>query len=130
MSNTTSKKSSKKEQLTANEIIANFQKETKGLLKTSLGTHKAQLYKTNVLPIEEKARKSTRKKLRNILFSVCSSIIEEENTEKRKKLIDSFNEFYTSTYITNDYTLQSVCNENLSSQKKDIISKALEICKK
>lgn len=120
----------KKENLTANEIIFKFEKDTKGLLKTSLGTRKTNLYKDNVLPTEEKAKKSTRKKLRNILFSISSSILQEDNNEKKEKLINSFNDFYTSVYRVNDYTLQSVCNENLNKEKKDIILKALEICKK
>ena len=61
---------------------------------------------------------------------MSSAVINEQEKEKKNKLIDLFNEFYKQAYITNDYSLQSVCNENLKSEKKDILQKALEICKK
>ena len=115
---------------TANEILAMTAKATAGLIKSSLGTKKSSLFKENVLPTNEKQKKSMRKKLRNVLFSICSTIVVEQNNEKQSKLISAFNEFYFATYANNDYTLASVCNENLSSEKKDIIKKALEICKK
>lgn len=134
----TNKKSNKKatannanvENAKANEILAMTAKATQGLIKSSLGTKKSSLFKENVLPTNEKQKKSMRKKLRNVLFSICSTIVVEQNDEKQSKLISAFNEFYFATYANNDYTLASVCNENLSSEKKDIIKKALEICKK
>ena len=114
----------------ANEILAMTAKATAGLIKSNLGTKKSSLFKENVLPTNEKQKKSMRKKLRNVLFSICSTLVVEQNQEKQNKLISAFNEFYFATYANNDYTLASVCNENLSSEKKDIIKKALEICKK
>ena len=114
----------------ANEILAMTAKLTEGLIKSNLGTKKSSLFKDDVLPSDEKQKKSMRKKLRNLLFSICSTLVVEQNKEKQTKLINAFNEFYFSTYALNDYTLASVCNENLSSEKKDIIKKALEICKK
>ena len=141
MTTTNNKKSNKKatannanenanENAKANEILAMTAKATAGLIKSNLGTKKSSLFKENVLPIDEKQKKSMRKKLRNVLFSICSSLIAEQDNEKQGKLISAFNEFYFATYANNDYTLASVCNENLSSEKKDIIKKALEICKK
>lgn len=114
----------------ANEILAMTAKLTEGLIKSNLGTKKSSLFKEDVLPSDEKQKKSMRKKLRNLLFSICSTLVVEQNKEKQTKLINAFNEFYFETYALNDYTLSSVCNENLSSEKKDIIKKALEICKK
>ena len=114
----------------ANEILAMTAKATEGLIKSNLGTKKSSLFKEDVLPSDEKQKKSMRKKLRNLLFSICSTLVVEQNKEKQTKLINAFNEFYFETYALNDYTLSSVCNENLSSEKKDIIKKALEICKK
>ena len=114
----------------ASEILALTAKATEGLIKSNLGTKKSSLFKSGVLPTEEKQKKSMRKKLRNVLFSICSTLVVEQNKEKQSKLINAFNDFYCATYAINDYTLASVCNENLSSEKKDIIKKALEICKK
>lgn len=120
----------KKVTASGSDIIANLTKNCEGLLKSSLGTKKTSIYKTGVLPSDEKGKKSMRKKLRNLLFSVCSAIVDEKSNENKKKLINSFNEFYKATYKVNDYSLASVCNENLNATKKEIISKALQICKK
>lgn len=120
----------KKVTASGSDIIANLTKNCEGFLKSSLGTKKTSIYKTGVLPNDEKGKKSMRKKLRNLLFSVCSAIVDEKNNDNKKKLINSFNEFYKATYKVNDYTLASVCNENLNATKKEIISKALQICKK
>ena len=120
----------KKVTASASDIIATLNKNCEGLLKSNLGTKKTSIYNTGVLPSDDKGKKSTRKKLRNILFSICSSIIEEKNENNKKRLVNSFNEFYKATYRVNDYSLASVCNENLNATKKEVILKALQICKK
>lgn len=117
--------------ISAKDILSTLQKNTNGLLKTSLGTKKATIYKEDIFSeCSDKEKKSLRKKLRNTLFSLCSSLIDEKEETKKKKLISSFNEFYQSVYINNDYSLQSICNENLKTEKKDILQQALNICKK
>lgn len=113
----------------AQEILANALNATQGLIKSSLGTRKSSLYKEGVLPEDAKGKKSTRKKLRNLLFSIASSLVTEKDKDNQKKLVAAFNEFYLSTYQENTYSLSSVCNENLSKERKDILLKALEICK-
>lgn len=114
---------------TAQEILKAAADATQGLIKSSLGTRKATLYKEGVLPEDAKGKKSTRKKLRNFLFSIASSLVSEEDKAKQAKLIAAFNEFYLYTYQENNYSLSSVCNENLSKERKDILLKALEIAK-
>lgn len=117
--------------ISAKDILSTLQKNTNGLLKTSLGTKKATIYKEDIFSeCSDKEKKSLRKKLRNTLFSLCSSLIDEKEETKKKKLISSFNDFYKQVYIVNDYSLQSVCNENLKSEKKEILQNALNICKK
>lgn len=117
--------------VSAKDILANLQKETSGLLKTSLGTKRESIYQTSIFEnCSDKEKKSLRKKLRNTLFSLCSSLIDEKDDQKQNKLIKSFNDFYKQVYVTNDYSLQSVCNENLKSEKKETLQKALDICKK
>lgn len=116
--------------VSAKDILNNLQKETSGLLKTCLGTKKATIYKTDIfIDCTEKERKSLRKKLRNTLYSLCSSLIDEKDKEKQNKLIKSFNDFYKSVYAVNDYSLSSICNENLKQEKKDILQNALNLCK-
>lgn len=119
------------QKVSAKDILSTLQKETQGLLKTSLGTKRESIYKSEIFSeSSDKEKKSLRKKLRNTLFSLCSSLIDEKDETKRNKLIKSFNDFYKQIYVTNDYTLQSVCNENLKSEKKEILQIALNICKK
>ena len=114
---------------TAQEILKAAADATQGLIKSSLGTRKATLYREGVLPEDGKGKESTRKKLRNFLFSIASSLVSEEDKAKQAKLIAAFNEFYLYTYQENNYSLSSVCNENLSKERKDILLKALEIAK-
>ncbi len=114
----------------AKGILKNTLQNVQGLLPTNLGTKKATIYKENIfVNCTEKEKKSLRKKFRNTLYSLSSAIINEQKKENKNKLVNSFNEFYKQVYITNDYSLQSVCNENLKTEKKDILQKALEICK-
>lgn len=111
-------------------IITKFNENTKGLLSTNLGNKKSSLYKENLfVELNEKEKKSLRKKLRNMIFSAAKSLVNETNKDNKQKLINAFNELYNEIYKVNDYTLQSVCNENLSKEKKDILLKSLEICK-
>lgn len=122
---------SAKQVVNAKSIIENFANNTKGLLKTSLGTKKASIYKDEIFTnCNEKEKKSLRKKLRNMLFSCATSLINEKNKENQKALIKAFNDFYKECYLLNDYSLNSVCNENLKTEKKEILSNALNLCKK
>ena len=111
-------------------IIANFNHNTKGLLQTALGTKKISIYKIDIFEgCSDKEKKSLRKKLRNMLFSCATSLVAEKDSNKKQELIKAFNAFYKDCYVSNDYSLQSVCNENLKSEKKEILEKALSICK-
>ena len=121
----------KKETTNVKNIISKFTNNTKGLLQTSLGTKKASIYKIEIFDgCNDKEKKSLRKKLRNMLFSCATSLVNEKDTNKKNELIKAFNSFYSDCYALNDYSLQSVCNENLKAEKKEILEKALNICKK
>lgn len=122
---------SAKQVVNAKSIIENFANNTKGLLKSSLGMKKASIYKDEIFTdCNEKEKKSLRKKLRNMLFSCATSLLNEKNKENQKALIKAFNDFYKECYLINDYSLNSVCNENLKTEKKEILSNALNLCKK
>ena len=125
------KKVLKEKTKVADEILNKVRNNTKGLLNTNLGTKKLSVYKENCfVGCSDKEKKSLRKKFRNVLLSISKSLIEEKNRDNKKKLINAFNEFYRDTYLVNDYSLQSVCNENLSNEKKKILEQALKECKK
>ena len=125
------KKTPKEKTKIADEILNKVRNNTKGLLTTNMGTKKLSVYKEECfIGYSDKEKKSLRKKFRNVLLSIAKSLIEEKNKDNKKKLINAFNEFYKDTYSINDYSLQSVCNENLSNEKKQILEKALRECKK
>lgn len=125
------KKTLKEKTKVADEILNKVRNNTKGLLNTNLGTKKLSVYKEECfVGCSDKEKKSLRKKFRNVLLSISKSLIEEKNKDNKKKLINAFNEFYKDTYQVNDYSLQSVCNENLSNEKKKILETALKECKK
>lgn len=125
------KKTPKEKTKVADEILNKVRNNTKGLLNTNLGTKKLSVYKEECfIGCSDKEKKSLRKKFRNVLLSIAKSLIEEKNKDNKKKLINAFNEFYKDTYAINDYSLQSVCNENLSNEKKQILEIALKECKK
>ena len=111
-------------------IISEYANNTKGLLQTSLGTKKASIYKVDIFNgCTDKEKKSLRKKLRNMLFSCATSLVNEKDSKKKNELIKAFNAFYKDCYVNNDFSLQSVCNENLKAEKKEILEKALSFCK-
>lgn len=111
-------------------IISEFANNTKGLLQTSLGTKKASIYKKGIFEgCSDKEKKSLRKKLRNMLFSCAISLVNEKDAKKKNELVKAFNAFYKDCYVNNDYSLQSVCNENLKTEKKEILENALNLCK-
>lgn len=125
------KKTPKEKTKVADEILNKVRNNTKGLLNTNLGTKKLSVYKEDCfIGCSDKEKKSLRKKFRNVLLSIAKSLIEEKDIGNKKKLINAFNEFYKDTYLVNDYSLQSVCNENLSNEKKKILEIALKECKK
>lgn len=111
------------------DIFAKVKKESNGLLKTSLG-QKVEVYKKELFTgMEEKKIKATRKKLRNMSYSLLSAICEENNKENQKKLISTFTEFYKEVYRLNDFSFASIASDNTKDEKKEVLKKGLEIVK-
>lgn len=110
------------EKKTSIEKLQEFAKSAN--LRTNLGTKKASIYKDDVFAdLDEKGKKSLRKKIRNLLLSFVKSEVNENN-------IKAFNAFYYEFYKVQDYTLQSVCSENLDATKKQQINEFLNAIKK
>ncbi|MEG1415881.1 MAG: hypothetical protein RSC49_04670 [Clostridium sp.] len=112
-----------------NEIIANLDK---SLLVSNSGQRKENIYKKDIFAdcITDRDKKTRRRKLRNILESFISSFILTKEEAKLKKLSLSFDAYYKATYVTNDYSLESLISANTDAAKKDNLSKMLEIAKK
>ena len=119
-------KSNEEKNFSFNEILKKVESQTEGLLKSNLGNRQKTLYKESIFEnCTEKEQKSIRRKIRKVVLSFADNIQSKEN----KKLINAFNEFYKETFICNDYSLHSICNENLASEKKEKLQKLLDICK-
>lgn len=108
-----------------NELFKTTKEKTNGLLKTSLG-QKTEIYKNTLFDgMDEKKKKSARKKIRNYTYSMLSTIVEN----KSEKLISAFLDFYKSAYVLNDFSFISIASENTKEEKKEILKKGLEIVK-
>lgn len=117
--------------ISANDIISKFAENTSGLLKTAIGTKKASIYKEHLFAnMSDGDKKKLRKKFRNMLYANCLALVGEKNQDKINRLVKSFDDLYNAVYKVNDYSLASICSENLSTEKKDILIKALAIIKK
>lgn len=118
--------------MNVNEILSKSRKQTESLLTTNKGTKKESIYKDSIFEgLNDKEKKSARKKVRNYVHSIFESLIKADADKKKeivKKLAKEFAEFYCETYKVNDYTFASIASEN--TKEKDTINKALSILKK
>lgn len=113
------------------DILANLNKSTEGLLKTSFGVKKSDIYKEEIFQeLSDKEKKVARKKFRNTILSLSESLTQEKDKTRLEKLKKAFLDFYKQVYKVNDFSLSSVCSENMKETNKDILKKALQIVKK
>lgn len=113
------------------DILANLNKSTEGLLKkTSFGVRKSDNYKEELFSeLSDKEKKVARKKFRNTILSLSESLIQEKDKTRLEKLKKAFLDFYKQVYKVNDFSLSSVCSENMKETNKEILRKALQIVK-
>lgn len=114
------------------DILTNLNKSTEGLLKTSFGVvKKSDIYKEEIFSeLSDKEKKVARKKFRNTILSLSESLIQEKDKTRLEKLKKAFLDFYKQVYKINDFSLSSVCSENMKETNKEILKKALQIVKK
>lgn len=114
------------------DILANLNKSTEGLLKTSFGVvKKSDIYKKEIFSeLSDKEKKVARKKFRNTILSLSESLTQEKDKTRLEKLKKAFLDFYKQVYKVNDFSLSSVCSENMKETNKEILKKALQIVKK
>lgn len=124
-------KSKKANNILYKDILANLNKSTEGLLKTSFGVKKSDIYKEEIFSeLSDKEKKIARKKFRNIILSLSESLTQEKDKTRLEKLKKAFLDFYKQVYKVNDFSLSSVCSENMKETNKEILKKALQIVKK
>lgn len=127
---------------------ANVQKETakvnanqflismldKSLFVSNSGQSKETIYKSDLfVNLSDKEKKSLRRKLRNTMDSFITSFIAYDSAKDAKKLnalFTSFNDYYKSVYVLNDYSLNSLMSNNTDIAKKDGLTKMLVIVNK
>lgn len=114
------------------DILANLNRSTEGLLKTSFGVvKKSDIYKEEIFQkLSDKEKKVARKKFRNTILSLSESLTQENDKTRLEKLKKAFLDFYKQVYKVNDFSLSSVCSENMKETNKEILKKALQIVKK
>ena len=113
------------------DILANLNNSTEGLLKTSFGVKKSDIYKEEIFSeLSDKEKKLARKKFRNTILSLSESLTQEKDKTRLEKLKKAFLDFYKQVYKINDFSLSSVCSENMKETNKEILKKALQIVKK
>ena len=125
------KAQSKANNILYKDILANLNKSTEGLLKTSFGVKKSDIYKEEIFSeLSDKEKKVARKKFRNTILSLSESLTQEKDKTRLEKLKKAFLDFYKQVYKVNDFSLSSVCSENMKETNKEILKKALQIVKK
>lgn len=125
------KAQSKANNILYKDILANLNRSTEGLLKTSFGVKKSDIYKEEIFSeLSDKEKKVARKKFRNTILSLSESLTQEKDKNRLEKLKKAFLDFYKQVYKVNDFSLSSVCSENMKETNKEILKKALQIVKK
>nr|DAE48670.1 MAG TPA: hypothetical protein [Caudoviricetes sp.] len=109
--------------------FTDFTKEISDLMPSNKGGKKESLYKKDALEsFSGKSNKNKRDKLRKMLLSFCTSVVNNEsNKENAKRVFSAFENFYKEVFVTNDYSFASVCSSQRKDSEKEIISKAMSI---
>lgn len=98
-------------------------------LKSSVGMKKENIYKKDIFAdcITDFDKKTTRRKLRNILDNFVKTILTCTDKNKLQKYCIEFDKYYRAVYNVNDYSLQSICSNNTDEIKKANLQKFLQI---
>lgn len=97
------------------------------LMKTSKGGAKESIYKANTFDgMETDAKKHLRVKFRKLMLNYCESVLSITDKNKLAKLAKDFNDFYTSVYRVNDFSVSSICSANTNDTKKEVYAKGIE----
>ena len=106
-------------------IFANLAKS--GINLSLESSHRSVFKKELIEGMTDTQAKVFRRKIRKMILSFAETLVNAPTDAKAKQ---QFNELYKQVYAVNDYTLQSICNENMKDVNKKILQKALEIAKK
>lgn len=113
---------------TKNAALNNFfENLAKSGINLSLSTNKREIFKKELIKdLTDSQAKVFRRKIRKMLIAFAESVI---SSNGNVEMVNQFNALYTEAYAVNDYTLQSVCSDNMKQINREILQKALQICK-
>lgn len=113
--------------ISVNDIFANLAKS--GInLNLENSPHNRSVFKPELIKdLTDSQAKIFRRKIRKMILSFAETLCNAPTDAKAKQ---QFNELYKQVYAVNNYTLQSICSENMKEVNKKILQKALEIAKK
>ncbi len=94
-------------------------------LKQKKESNKEKMYK---IEVDKKQRQILRKQ-RNKFVDNVLLFHSQKNEIELKKEIDLFNKFYKETYILNDYSINSICQNNSDNETKIKVKVFLQIVK-
>ena len=99
------------------------------LIPSNKGGKKESLYKKEILEqMNGKSMKNKRDKIRKMLLSFCSSVVNNENNKKNaERIFVEFQKFYSEIFVTNDYSFASVCSSQRKDSEKETIAKGMDI---
>lgn len=80
------------------------------------------------IEVDKKKRQILRKQRNKFVDNVLFFKSQKNNVELKKE-IESFNKFYKETYILNDYSLNSICQNNSDNETKIKVKMFLQIVK-
>lgn len=99
------------------------------LIPSNKGGKKESIYKKSALEeMSGKSLKNKRDKIRKMLLSFCTSVINNESNKKNaERVFVAFENFYKDIFVTNDYSFASVCSSQRKDTEKEIIAKGMDI---
>lgn len=107
------------------DIFANLAKS--GINLSLENSHRSVFKKELIENLTDTEQKTFRRKARKLILTFAETLCNAPADAKAKQ---QFNELYKQVYAVNDYTLQSICSENMREVNKKILQKALDIAKK
>ena len=122
---TTTNKSNATKANVMDTIFANLAKS--GINLTLENSHRSVFKKELIENLTDTQAKVFRRKIRKMMLAFAETLCNAPTDVKAKQ---QFNELYKQVYAVNDYTLQSICSENMKDVNKNLLRKALEIAKK
>lgn len=112
----------------SNAIESIFSNLAKSGINLSLeNSHRSVFKKELINDLTDTQAKVFRRKIRKMILAFAETLCNAPTDAKAKQ---QFNELYKQVYAVNDYTLQSICSENMKEVNKKILKKALEIAAK